>query len=262
MVAAATQNDLLRGMQFDVKVDISRNARLETALTMDIQAEGGLTIRGTPYKPVLLGRIVINQGEINFMGNRYRISRGAVSFVNAAKLEPILDLDLYTRVRGIDVTMTFSGPPDRLNVTYRSDPPFQVNEIIALLAVGRAPTSDPSLLNRRNEQDQSWQQIGASTLVGQALQSLEAGRLQRFFGVSRIKIDPKLTGLGNDPAAQVTLEQQISKDITFTYVSTFAQQQQQLVRVEWNLSRQWSVLAVRDENGLFGIEFQFKKQFK
>jgi translocation and assembly module TamB len=262
MVAAATQNDLLRGMQFDVKVDISRNARLETALTRDIQAEGGLTIRGTPYKPVLLGRIVINQGEINFMGNRYRISRGAVSFVNAAKLEPILDLDLYTRVRGIDVTMTFSGPPDRLNVTYRSDPPFQVNEIIALLAVGRAPTSDPSLLNRRNEQDQSWQQIGASTLVGQALQSLEAGRLQRFFGVSRIKIDPKLTGLGNDPAAQVTLEQQISKDITFTYVSTFAQQQQQLVRVEWNLSRQWSVLAVRDENGLFGIEFQFKKQFK
>ena len=262
MVAAATQNDLLRGMQFDVKVDISRNARLETALTRDIQAEGSLTIRGTPYKPVLLGRIVINQGEINFMGNRYRISRGAVSFVNAAKLEPILDLDLYARVRGIDVTMTFTGPPDRLNVTYRSDPPFQVNEIIALLAVGRTPTSDPSLLNRRNEQDQSWQQIGASTLVGQALQSLEAGRLQRFFGVSRIKIDPKLTGMGNDPAAQVTLEQQISKDITFTYVSTFAQQQQQLVRVEWNLSRQWSVLAVRDENGLFGIEVQFKKQFK
>ena len=262
MIASATQNDLLRGMQFDVKVDISRNARLETALTRDIQAEGGLTIRGTPYKPVLLGRIVINQGEINFMGNRYRISRGAVSFVNAAKLEPILDLDLYARVRGIDVTMTFTGPPDRLNVTYRSDPPFQVNEIIALLAVGRTPTSDPSLLNRRNEQDQSWQQIGASTLVGQALQSLEAGRLQRFFGVSRIKIDPKLTGLGNDPAAQVTLEQQISQDITFTYVSTFAQQQQQLVRVEWNLSRQWSVLAVRDENGLFGIEFQFKKQFK
>jgi translocation and assembly module TamB len=262
MIAPATQNDLLRGMQFDVKVGMAPNARIQTALTSDIQAEAALTLRGSPYKPVLLGRIVIDQGEINFLGNRYRLTRGQISFVNSAKLEPILDLDLYTRVRGIDVTMTFTGPPDRLNLTYRSDPPFQVNEIIALLAVGRTPTSDPSLLARRSEQDQSWQQIGASTLVGQALQSLEAGRLQRFFGVSRIKIDPKLTGLGNDPAAQLTLEQQISKDITFTYVSTFAQQQQQLVRVEWNLSRQWSVLAVRDENGLFGIEFQFKKQFK
>jgi translocation and assembly module TamB len=262
MIASATQNELLRGMQFDVKVDASRNARLETALTRDIQAEAGLTLRGTPFKPVLLGRVVINQGEINFMGNRYRISRGEISFVNSAKLEPILDLDLYARVRGIDITMTFTGPPDRLNVTYRSDPPFQVNEIIALLAVGRAPTSDPSLLARRNEKDQSWQQIGASTLVGQALQSLEAGRLQRFFGVSRIKIDPKLTGLSNVPEAQITLEQQLSKDITFTYISSFAQEQQQLFRLEWNVSRQWSVLAVRDENGLFGIEFQFKKQFK
>ncbi len=262
MIASATQNELLRGMQFDIKVDTSRNARLESALTRDIQAEASLTIRGTPSKPVLLGRIVIDQGEINFLGNRYRISRGEISFVNAAKLEPILDLDLYTRVRGIDVTMTFTGPPDRLNVTYRSDPPLQANEIIPLLAVGRAPTSDPALLARRSEKDQSWQQIGASSVVGQVLQNLEGGRLQRFFGVSRIKIDPKLTGLGNTPEAQLTIEQQVSKDITFTYVSSFAQEQQQLFRLEWNVSRQWSVLAVRDENGLFGIEFQFKTQFK
>ncbi len=98
--------------------------------------------------------------------------------------------------------------------------------------------------------------------MGQVLHTLEGGRLQRFFGVSRIKIDPKLTGLGNSPEAQLTIEQQLSKDITFTYVSSFAQEQQQLFRLEWNVTRQWSVLAVRDENGLFGVEFQFKKQFK
>jgi translocation and assembly module TamB len=262
MLASGTQSDLLRGMQLDVKVDTARNARLESALTRDIQAEANLTIRGTPYKPVLLGRVVINQGEINFLGNRYRLSRGEIAFVNSAKLEPILNLDLYTRVRGIDVTMTFTGPPDRLNVTYRSDPPLQTNEIIPLLAVGRAPTSDPALLARRNERDQSWQQIGASSVMGTVLDSLEGGRLQRFFGVSRIKIDPKLTGVGNTPEAQLTIEQQVSKNITFTYVSSFAQEQQQLFRLEWNVSRQWSLLAVRDENGLFGVEFQFKTQFK
>jgi translocation and assembly module TamB len=147
-------------------------------------------------------------------------------------------------------------------LTYRSDPPLQANEIIPLLALGRAPTSDPALLLRQNGQDQSWQQIGASSLVGQALQTLEGGRLQRYFGVSRLKIDPKLTGLGNSPEAQLTIEQQISKDISFTYVSSFAQQQQQQFRLEWSATRQWSVLAVRDENGLFGVEFQFKKQFK
>ena len=80
--------------------------------------------------------------------------------------------------------------------------------------------------------------------------------------MSRIKIDPKLTGLGNVPEAQLTLEQQVSKDITLTYVTSLAQEQQQLIRVEWNLNRRWSVVAVREENGLFGIEFQYRRQFK
>ncbi len=171
-------------------------------------------------------------------------------------------MDLETRVRGVDITMSLNGPADRLNLGFRSEPALQYQEILALLAVGRAPTSDPALLARQTQQDQSWQQAGASTLVGQALAAPVAGRLQRFFGVSRIKIDPKLTGLGNNPEAQITIEQQVSRDITFTYVTNVAQEQQQLIRVEWNVSRQWSILAVREENGLFGVEFQFRKQFK
>ncbi|HSW51060.1 MAG TPA: translocation/assembly module TamB domain-containing protein, partial [Bryobacteraceae bacterium] len=262
MLTPAFQNELLRGMQFDVRVETAPNARFDTSLTSDLQAEAEMRLRGTPYKPVLLGRLLIDQGQVNFMGNRYRISRGEISFLNPVRLEPVVSLDLETRVRGIDVTMNFTGPMDRLNVAYRSDPPLQVQEIIALLAVGRAPASDPTLLARQSERDQSWQQIGASTLVGQALAAPVASRLQRFFGVSRIKIDPKLTGLGNNPEAQLTLEQQVSRDITFTYVTSLAQEQQQLIRVEWNISRQWSILAVREESGLFSIEFQYRKQFR
>jgi translocation and assembly module TamB len=262
MITAATQNELLRGMQFDVHVQTSPDARFETSLTRDIQPEADLRLRGTPYKPVLLGRVSVTQGEINFVGNRYTINRGDISFLNPAKLEPVVNLDLETRVRGIDVTLTFSGPLNKLNTTYRSDPPLQLNEIIALLAVGRAPSSGPTLAARQSEQDQSWQQIGASTLVGQALAAPAAGRLQRFFGVSRIKIDPKLTGVENNPQAQLTLEQQVSRDITFTYITNLSQGQEQVVQVEWNVSPEWSVLAVREENGLFGVDFLFRKQFK
>jgi hypothetical protein len=34
------------------------------------------------------------------------------------------------------------------------------------------------------------------------------------------------------------------------------------VRVEWDFNRNCSALAVRDENGLFGIDFQYRKRFK
>ncbi|MCC7176569.1 MAG: translocation/assembly module TamB domain-containing protein [Bryobacterales bacterium] len=262
LVTPATRNELLRGMQFDVRVAAAPNARVDTMLTRNVQAEAEMRLRGTPYKPVLLGRINVNQGEVNFLGNRYSISRGEISFLNPVRLEPVLSLDLETRVRGIDVTLSFTGPADRMNLSYRSDPPLQLQEIIALLALGRAPTSDPALLARQSDQEQSWSQVGANTLVGQALDAAVTSRVQRFFGVSRIKIDPRLTGLANKPGAQITLEQQISRDITFTYVTSLAQEQQQLVRVEWNVSRQWSLVAVREENGLLGVEVQFRRQFK
>ncbi len=262
LATPASQNELLRNMQFDVRIVTAPGATFETTLTRDIQAEADLRLRGTPYRPVLLGRLAVTQGEISFLGNRYFINRGEISFVNPVRLEPVVNLDLETRIRGVDVTLTLSGAPTRLSVTYRSDPPLQTNEIIALLAVGRAPSSDPTLAARQAELDQSWAQVGASTLVGQALQSQVAGRLQRFFGVSRIKIDPKLTGVENNPQAQLTLEQQISKDITFTYITNLAKSQQQAVRVEWNVTREWSILAVRDENGLFGVDVLYRKQFK
>lgn len=262
LATPASQNELLRNMQFDLRIVTAPGATFETTLTRDIQAEADLRLRGTPYRPVLLGRLAVTQGEISFLGNRYFINRGEISFVNPVRLEPVVNLDLETRIRGVDVTLTLSGAPTRLSVTYRSDPPLQTNEIIALLAVGRAPSSDPTLAARQAQLDQSWAQVGASTLVGQALQSQVAGRLQRFFGVSRIKIDPKLTGVENNPQAQLTLEQQISKDITFTYITNLAKSQQQAVRVEWNVTREWSILAVRDENGLFGVDVLYRKQFK
>jgi hypothetical protein len=37
---------------------------------------------------------------------------------------------------------------------------------------------------------------------------------------------------------------------------------QQIVRVQWDFSRKWSAVALRDENGAFSIDFQYRKRFK
>jgi translocation and assembly module TamB len=58
------------------------------------------------------------------------------------------------------------------------------------------------------------------------------------------------------------VEQSISRDVTLTSVTNLRQAQQQVVQLEWNLSREWSLIAIRDENGVFGVDFLFKKRFK
>ena len=88
------------------------------------------------------------------------------------------------------------------------------------------------------------------------------GRLQKFFGVSHIKIDPQLTDVTIVPQARFTMEQQVSSDVTLTYITNLAVTNQQIVRVEWDFSRKWSAVALRDENGAFSIDFQYRKRFK
>jgi translocation and assembly module TamB len=257
----AARVGLLGGMNFDIQIETSPDVTVQSALAQQLQVEAALRLRGTVTNPVLLGRINITQGEIAFFGNKYTINQGSISFYNPVKLEPILNIDLQTRARGIDVTITVSGPMNKLNVTYRSDPPLQFSDIVALLATGRSPASDVSLTARESGAAQSWQQLGASALVGQAIANPVAGRLQRFFGVSRIKIDPQLTGV-EQPQARLTLEQQVTADITFTYITNVTRSNPQVVRIEWALNRHWSVVAVRDETGIFGLDFYYKKRFK
>jgi translocation and assembly module TamB len=252
-----------RGVHFDVHIVTSPQARLETMLTRDVQADADLRLRGDMLRPVLLGRILINQGEVMFFGNQYTIDSGQILFVNSAKIEPVVSIDLETHARGIDVTLHVSGPIDKMNVSYRSDPPLSFPDIVALLTTGREPSSLASTAGAQTQLNQSWEQAGASALLSQAIASPVAGRLQRFFGVSRLKIDPQITGVTTNTAtARVTLEQQISSNLTFTYITDVSRAQAQSFRVEWDFTRDWSAVAQREENGLFGIDFLYKKQFK
>lgn len=257
--APPSPSEYLRGMRFDVRLQSAPLFELETSLTRNVQTEVDLRLRGTPLNPALLGTITVNSGEIQIFGNRYTVNRGDIRFLNPVKIEPTLDLDLETRTRGITVTVTVAGSPQRLAVNYSSDPPLQSNEIIALLAVGRDPTSNQV----GGQIATSAASFGsAGSVLGEAVSEQLSNRLQRFFGASRVKIDPTIDATDNLPAARLTLEQQISRDISLTYITNLNRTQEQTVRIQWDFSKQWSAVAVRDSNGLFGIDFLFRKRFK
>lgn len=259
----AAQTGLVGNMQFDVEILTAPDVRFQTSLAQSLQADANLRLRGTLSNPVLLGRVNINQGNLNFFGNKYTINDGAISFFNPVKLEPVLDVSLETRARGVDVTIDVTGPLNKLNVSYRSDPPLQFSDLVALLATGRTP-NNPTLAANNAGTSQTWQGMGASALLGEAIANPLAGRLQRFFGVSKIKIDPLLTGVAGNAQARLTIEQNVTPDITFTYITNVASTtgSAQVIRAEWNFARHWSAVAIRDEYGYFGIDFQYRKRLK
>lgn len=257
----ASRTGLLGGLTYDIQVATAPDIQVQSALTQDVQVEANLRLRGTYTSPAVLGRVNITHGQVVFLGTRYSISQGSVSFFNPVNVQPVLDIDLETKARGIQVTLNVSGPLSKLNLTPRSDPPLQFGEIVALLATGRTPTDEASLFSGQNTAAPAWQQSAGSALLGEAISTPVTGRLQRFFGVSRLRIDPTLPGTEFNGTARVTLEQQVTPDITFTYITDITTSNPQVVSVEWAFAKQWSVVVQRDENGLVGMDILFKKRF-
>jgi translocation and assembly module TamB len=253
----------LSGMRLDIHVVTSPALNVQTSVTQNLSANADLTVRGSILNPGVLGRVVVTQGNLVFFGNQYTVNRGVVNFYNPIKIEPILDVDLQTTVKGVNVTLGVTGPVDNMKLNYRSDPPLRFDEIIALLATGKVPTSDPTIAaHQPATPDQSLTQMGESALVSQAVAAPLASRIQRVFGVNEIKIDPTFTSGSSLPQARVTLQQQISPTIVFTYTTDLTQTTSQILKVEWAFTPRFSAVATRDENGIVSLDFFLKKQFQ
>ena len=261
--APAAETGLLAGMRFDVHIDTSPDVQFQTSLTQNLQAEAHLTLRGTPANPGVLGRVNVTEGEIVFFGSKYTIDRGSIGFYNPMKIEPMLNLELETQAKGVDVTLTVSGPIDQLKLSYQSDPPLQFSDLVGLLAAGKVPTTDPTLAaSQPPPAQQTVTQTGASAVLGQAVVNPVSGALQRLFGVTQLSVDPQIIGATNTPQATITLEQQITKQLDFIYIQDVTSSNPQVIRIEWDINSRWTAVAERDIYGEFGLDFFYKKRFK
>jgi translocation and assembly module TamB len=257
----STSSTYLRNLQFDVEALSAPDARMEWP-GAELQADANLRVRGTWEHPILLGHIHILSGNLNFAGNRYRVTRGDLNFANPFRLDPVLNVEATTTIEQYEITLNFNGPASKLTLAYRSDPPLPANDIVTLLALGQ--TSSEAMA-RSGGTTQSGT-AGASAILSEAISSQLGGRLERLFGITRFRVDPGLAGVGStgseqNAAARITVEQQIARNLTITYVSNVSSTQQQVIQVEYNVDRNVSIVGLRDQNGTFGIDIKIKKRF-
>jgi translocation and assembly module TamB len=259
----STPSPLLENMRLDVRVRSSSALGLQSSLAQNVQLTSDLHIRGLMAHPGVLGRVLITEGKLVFFGSTYTVNSGTIGFYNPVRIEPILDLSLETQTQGVDVVLKVTGPIDNMKLSYTSDPPLQFQEIVSLLATGTTPTSDPTLLaNQPALPAQSFQQMGESAIVGRAVADPVTNQLQRVFGVTQLKINPAFTSGSQLPEAQLSLTQQISNNVTFTYISGLNTANAETIQAVWTFTPQWSAQALRDYNGIFSVTLIYKRQIR
>ena len=259
----STLNPFLDNMRLDMHITSTPELQVETSLAK-LSGDLDLHVRGTAARPAIVGRVNIAEGDVFFNGTKYRLERGDITFSNPLSIEPVINLDMSARVQGYDVTIGLHGQAiggKGISMTYRSDPPLANSDIIALLAFGRTrgqgvyTASQPGV----NTNDTA---SASNAILGEALNATFSDRVQRLFGASRVKIDPQFIGSENNPSARVTIEQQISNDITFTYVTSLTQSAETVIQVEYNIDKNVSIVAVRDQNGVLGFDIHIRRRKK
>jgi translocation and assembly module TamB len=253
----AFTSPLASTIRLNVRVTSSPPVQLQTP-NLRLMGDIDLRLQGTAANPVQVGSIHLLSGETVFRGNRFTLVRGDMNMTNPFRTQVYLDLEAHTRVQSYDLTLDISGPVDRLKFAYRSDPPLPTTDILSLLALGYVRQEQAFSTAGGNPSAT----IGASAILSEALSSQTTSRIQHLFGVSRIKIDPNVAVPGFGSGARVTVEQQVTHDLTLTYVTDTSYSQYRIIQFEWNVSDKVSVLGVRDQNGVFGLELRFRHRFK
>ncbi|HET7840175.1 MAG TPA: translocation/assembly module TamB domain-containing protein [Terriglobia bacterium] len=244
-------------VRLNVQVFSAPTVRPE-AQDLTMVADVDLHLQGTLANPVVVGSIHILNGETVVRGNRYKLNRADISMTNPFRTQPMVDLEATTRVQQYDLSLDVSGTLDHFKIGYRSDPPLPTSDILSLLALGYSRQQEQATTTASDRTST----VGASALLSEALSSQTSGRIQRLFGVSRIRIDPNVGGPENIAGARVTVEQQVTRELTLTYITDTGSSQRRVVQFEWQVSDSASMLGIRDRNGIFGVELRFRSRFR
>ncbi len=245
-------------VRLDVRVNSSPQLNFQNAYAK-LAGDVSLRLRGTLASPSLLGRVSITEGTANIAGTRYDLQRGDISFTNPVRIEPTIDLNATARVEDYDITLGLHGTPQKLGVTYRSDPPLPEQDVVALLAMGR--TENQQRLYTQ-QQEQSVANPTTDTLLGGALNATVSSRVQKLFGAGAVKVDPNYIGVLGNATSRVTVEEQVGRNLTLTFATDVDTTSQQLLQAEIAINRHVSVLVARDESGVFSMVLKATRRYR
>jgi hypothetical protein len=247
-----------------------------------LEGSGDLTVTGTYDRPVLLGTVEIDNGVVNFNGNRIVVTRGAIDFYDPTRIEPYFDIQAEARARPlafrsstqgqVDPSQTFhvnlgiSGTFDRIDLTATSDPWLSEYDIITLL-LGATPdvgrTEQRALGSTQQAQAQVIQTAAAQILASPI--SAQVGNVvQRTIPGSSISIAPVLSSsIANDqlsPAAKLVYSQRVSERLFLTYTTTH-RLQEDIILLEYEQNERVSWVLSRNEDRSFALDFRLRYVF-
>ena len=249
-----TPNPLGQGIKLDVAVQSTSQMNLSSS-QLSLHGDANLRLVGTAALPVILGRANLTGGELFLAGNRYEVQHGTIGFANPVRTDPVLNLQVQTKINEYNIRIGVTGPVSHLQTTYTSDPALPPVDVINLIARGQtveSATTNQAPLGT----------LGAQAALATTVSNQVSSRLGGLAGVSQLQIDPGMgSNNGQNTAARVAVQQRVTSNLLVTFATDITSTQHQAIQVQYRLNQKWSIGGTRDQNGGFGMEGRYHKDF-
>ncbi len=239
-------------LTLDIRLRADDNAWLDNSLGR-VRARFDLTVTGNVNSPIILGEIVSLGGTVNFQDRKFNLLRGHLSFFNPLAADPYLDFKGEAYIKDYRVTFTLTGLLDHLKPEFSSSPPLPSEDVLALLAMGEA--------FKRTYRAETSAQLSSATLLTFQLSEEAKKRAAALLMVDRLRIDPFILGSSSEMTARLTVGKKVTKDLFVYYSTNLTTQREEIVRLEWDLADNLSVVGIRDELGRISFEIKARKRF-
>lgn len=225
---------------------------------------GQLQVKGTFADPYIEGELLTRQGNIYFLSNNFRITRGRALFEKDRGLVPVLEAEATStrRVDSTTVSLRIAGVPDQLNVELSSQPELPTKDIISILTGER----DLQRLARGRELNKYLGEE-AVNLVTQAVRSQVLYGVEEAFA-NTFSLD--LFALEFLPTGQFGLKvgKEFARNFFLTYSHSFTsgrkigvQDPQSLWGVEYLFNPHTSLWLTIDNNGEYNTSVRTRWRF-
>ncbi len=215
-----------------------------------------MVLRGTLYRPVLFGRLETKDGTVYFRNNEFKILHASADFADPNRFDPVIAIAAETTVKGYRIKMNLEGQLDHFNMSLSSDPPLKEMEVLSLLTVGQAGGGVKGFEAGIGAGE-------ATSFVTGKMQDVIEERVRSITGLDRFQIDPYVSKTTGTVEPRVTVSKRMIGDKVFvTYTSAVASKEEQIVKLEYFLSKNVSLVGIRDERGIAGGDIRFRFEFK
>ncbi len=243
--------------QLNIRISGDENILIDNNIARTpVKIRGDMILKGSISSPVIFGRVESNEGYVYFRNNEFKIIFASVDFADPNRIKPIINLTAETLVKGYNIRLALEGQMDHFNLALSSDPRLDEVDILALLTVGQVGKQLKGLEGGIGAGE-------ATSFITGKVQDVIEERLRSITGLDRFQVEPYVSTKTGTIGPQFTVSKRLIGDRLFvTYTNSIGASEEQIIKIEYLVGKNISLIGLRDERGSIGGDIKFRFEFK